>query len=149
MVTVVRTEKRQRTAFGQVIKLVFIVFNALMLLWLVTGMDAVSQMTPDSGAARAGHAIGAAIGFSMILGIWMMGAVILGLSVLLTRGDKVIVEETAADTYADQSLGRELNTNGTHPDAVVARYKQRQQAESLGRAPSSPSSSPASFGRRR
>lgn len=149
MSTVIRKEKRQRSAFGQLIKWLFIAFNGLMFLWLVTGMGAVSQMTPDSEAARAGHAIGAAIGFSMILGIWMMGAVILGLFVLLTRGDKVIVEETATDTYSSRSFGQAPSANGADPDAIVARYKQRQQAESLGRAPSSVSSSPGNFGRRR
>jgi hypothetical protein len=71
MSTVIRTEKRQRSAFGQIVKWIFIAFN--VLVWLVSAMSAVSQLTPDSDAARAGHAIGAAIGFSMVLSIWVMG----------------------------------------------------------------------------
>ena len=106
MATIVRTEKRQRSAFGKLIKWAFIGFNVLMIVWIISGMSAVSNIAVDTEAARAGRAIGATIGFSMILGIWMMGVVILGLFVLLTRGDKVIVEETSGGGYAVQVLGR-------------------------------------------
>jgi hypothetical protein len=147
MATVVRTEKRQRSAFGQLIKWAFIAFNVLMVVWLISGMNAVSQMTVDSDAARAGQAIGATIGFSMVLGIWMMGVVILGLFVLLTRGDKVIVEETPAGAHADRNFGPEPSAGTADPDAIIARYVQRQQAVTQGRGPSS-APSQGGFGRR-
>ena len=148
MSTVVRIEKRQRSAFGQIVKWIFIAFNVLMLIWLISGMSAVSQMTPDSDAARAGHAIGAAIGFSMVLGIWVMGDLILGLFVLLTRGNKIIVEE-AAGGYRSGGSSAQSDAGGMDADAIVARYMQRQQAETTP-ARAVPTSGPAQggFGRR-
>ncbi len=149
MPTVIRTEKRQRSAFGQIVKWIFIAFNALMLVWLVSGMNAVSQLTPDSDAARAGHAIGAAIGFSMVLSIWVMGDLILGLFVLLTRGNKVIVEETAGGYRDSGNSSQESSAGGMDADAVIARYMQRQQAETTqARAVSSPTTAQQGFGRR-
>lgn len=147
MSTIVRTEKRVRSPFGQFVKWVFIAFNVLMLLWLVSGMDAVSQMTTDSDAARAGQVIGAAVGFSMVLSFWVMGDLILGLFVLLTRGDKVIIEEQAG-TYRSGADGQEPSEGGANADAMIARYMQRQQAMTQGRGASS-ASPPAGFGRRR
>jgi hypothetical protein len=47
-----------------------------------------------SEAERAGTALGATIGLGMVIGIWMCGAVILGLLVLLTPGKKIITETT-------------------------------------------------------
>jgi hypothetical protein len=93
---VVRTEKRVRGPFGQVIKWAFILFNILMLVWMISGMGAVSSVVTgaSSEAEKAGAAIGGTIGFSFILFIWCFGDVILGLFVMLTRGKKVITEET-------------------------------------------------------
>jgi hypothetical protein len=51
-----------------------------------------------SGAEKTGAAIGTTIGTSFILLFWMAGDVILGLLTMLTRGDKVIIEETKSDT---------------------------------------------------
>jgi hypothetical protein len=146
MATTVRTEKRVRSTFGQLVKWAFIAFNVLMLIWLVGGMGAVSKMPTHSDAERAGHAIGAALGFSAILGIWMMGDIILGLFVLLTRGNTVIVEETGA--VRDAGLSRLSEEGGIDAGDMIARYMQRQQSEiatSGQRAPSTPSG----FGRRR
>jgi hypothetical protein len=147
MPTVVRTEKRQRSPFGQAVKWVFIAFNALMLLWLFSAISAVSQMTPDSDAARAGYAIGATIGFSMLLSLWFIGDVILGLLVLITRGNTIIVEETAAG-YRDR--GELPEQPSMDPDAAVARYLQRQQAEAKqARGVASSAAVQGGFGRRR
>lgn len=149
MATIVRTEKRQRSAFGKLIKWTFIAFNVLMIIWLVSGMSAVSQLTPDSEAARAGHAIGATIGFSIILGIWMMGVVILGLFVLLTRGDKVVVEETSDAAHVTSSFGQQSNSGLTDPDEMIARYKAQQQSAPRTLSSSAAPSSGGAFGRRR
>src|SRR5262249_54045330 len=150
MSTLIRTEKRQRSPLGQLIKWVFIAFNVFMLLWLVSGMHAVSQMTPHTDAGRVGHAIGAAVGFSMIISLWVSGALILGLFVLLTRGDTVIVEERAAGEGGRASALDQTEESDIDADAVIARYIQRQQAEAKKAPLVSPATAaPASFGRRR
>jgi uncharacterized protein YecT (DUF1311 family) len=103
--TVIRREKRVRGTFGQIIKWAFIGFNVLMLLWLVSGMVAVGNVYSGatSGAAQAGAAIGSAIGFGMILSIWALGDIILGLFVLLTRGELVVIEEQVSPQNGTQS----------------------------------------------
>lgn len=92
---VVRREVSDRTLFGKIIKWVFILFNILMLVWLVGGFSAASQHVGNatSEAARAGAAIGTALGVGMIMTIWVMGDVIIGILVLLTRRKKVIETE--------------------------------------------------------
>lgn len=95
MTRIVRRETRRRGVFGWLFLIAFWLFNATMAAWLVLGARAVSSKGVGlSGAEAAGHAIGATVGFGLISGIWLIGAVILGLFVLLTRGAKTIVEET-------------------------------------------------------
>lgn len=79
--------KPKRSFMGKLFKGIFIVFNALMLIWLVGGMNAVGQLhqTAGSSAEQAGVAIGAGMGMTMILTMWVFGDIILGLFVLLTR----------------------------------------------------------------
>lgn len=130
--------------FGQIVKWVFIAFNVLMLVWLVWGMVAVSQIPAHTDAQRVGHAIGAALAFSGIITIWAIGDIILGLFVLLTRGNTVIVEENGHRIGGSDQASTE---GGMDADAMIARYLQRQQSEpaSQNRMPSAP----AVFGRRR
>ena len=71
----------------------FIAFNVLMVFWLFSYWGQIGGMQPESEAARAGAAIGGALGTGTILFFWVAGVVILGLSALLTRGRKVVVEE--------------------------------------------------------
>ena len=149
MSTTVRIEKRKRTIFGQFVKWVFISFNVLMLLWLVSAMSIVSQMAPTSEAERAGHFIGATLGFSMILSVWVMGAMILALFVVLTRGDKVIIEETRGGYDDHRGSTEESDTGGMDADALIARYLQRQHAEATQPASAPPPTAlQRSFGRR-
>ena len=58
-----------------------------MLWWLVSGTMGASEVmdSATSEAARAGAAIGTGIGVTMILIIWVIGAVITGLLALMTR----------------------------------------------------------------
>ncbi len=85
-------ERRKRGFFGWIFLVAFWLFNAFMAFALFAGLSNVSNMssTLTSDAERAGAAIGTTIGASMILGIWLAGAVILGLFVLFTRGTKII-----------------------------------------------------------
>jgi hypothetical protein len=95
MTTIVRTEVRQRTVLGKIIKWAFILFNLLMLTWMLLACGTVTESmnAADSDAAQAGTAVGGAIASGMLLFVWMAGDVILGLFVLMTRGKRIIVDE--------------------------------------------------------
>jgi hypothetical protein len=58
-----------------------------MVFWVVSYFAVIGETvsTTFSEAAQAGAAIGGTIGTGMLLGLWVMGAVILGLFVLFTR----------------------------------------------------------------
>lgn len=79
--------KLRRGPIGFIIKWLFIIFNLLMLAWLVLGVGAAGDVmnTAQSEAERAGAAIGTGLGVGMVLTVWVMGDIILGLLVLLTR----------------------------------------------------------------
>lgn len=88
----VQVAKRRRGFFGQVAKWLFIAFNALMLLWLILVIGAAGEQDFASDAEAAGYALGTGIGVFAIAIIWVIGDIILGLPVLMTRGEQVIVE---------------------------------------------------------
>lgn len=94
MARIIRKETRKRGFFGWLFLLLFIGFNLLMLLWLVSYWSHLGALSPASDAERAGTAIGGTIGSGMLITLWAMGDIILGLFVLLTRGRKTIIEET-------------------------------------------------------
>lgn len=97
MATIVRREVRKRGFFGWLFLLVFLGFNALMVAWVVAVVGAVADGPPvASEAEKAGRAVGAGLGFAMILVVWALGAVVTGLLAILTRGSKTIVTETVS-----------------------------------------------------
>ncbi|NWK17670.1 hypothetical protein HX771_16265 [Vibrio parahaemolyticus] len=79
--------KPKRGFFGTLFKWGFILFNLLMVLWLISYWGDIGEMssTARSDAELTGTAIGGAIGTSMLLGVWVFGDIILGLFVLFTR----------------------------------------------------------------
>jgi hypothetical protein len=82
----VQLRKAKRSFFGQLFKWTFIVFNLLMIWWLVAGLgDATEGMDAMSDAEQAGAAIGTGIGAFMVMVIWAVGDIILGLFVMFTR----------------------------------------------------------------
>ena len=82
----VQLRKAKRGFMGKIFKWTFILFNVFMAFWLISGMMGVSGLdAPTSDAEQAGAAIGATLGFGLILGIWVVGDIILGLLVLFTR----------------------------------------------------------------
>lgn len=91
----VQREVSDRTFFGKLVKWVFIGFNILMLIWMVSAGAAVSDVSTHAvnDAQRAGTAIGAGIGMTLILLVWGLGDVILGMFVLFTRRKKIITVE--------------------------------------------------------
>ncbi len=98
MSRVVRTEVRTRGFFGKLMKWSFILFNLLMLYFVIQGAVSINDgaKTLATDYEKAGYGAGAAIGFGAMLFVWAAGDVILGLFVLFTRGTKTIVEEVAA-----------------------------------------------------
>lgn len=91
----IQREVYKRSLFGKIIKWLFIIFNILMLVWLIAGMSSVGNQynMAASDAERAGTAIGASIGMGIIIFFWVGGAIILGIATLLTRGTKYIITD--------------------------------------------------------
>ncbi len=96
MATIIRKEIRKRGFFGWIFLILFLLFNVLMLAWLVSYWSTLASTTTGSDAEAAGKAIGGTIGSSMLIVIWAAGDIVLGLFVLLTRGRKTIIEETVS-----------------------------------------------------
>lgn len=94
MARIVRREIRKRGFFGWVFLLIFVIFNLMMLGWSVswwgTVMNDPEPLPQHARAATAGTVIATAI----LLGIWAAGAIVTGMFVLLTRGKKILIEET-------------------------------------------------------
>ncbi len=96
MAKIVRTETRKRSFMGKLVKWMFIVFNLLMIVWLIAYWSKLGQMAGDlqNDAEQAGAAIGGTIGTGLLIFVWVAGDIILGLFVLFTRGKTVLIEET-------------------------------------------------------
>ncbi len=96
MAKIIRTEKRRRGVFGQILKLIFILFNVAMLIAVISGLNNVGNYTQtlNSQAEISAAGTGAAIGIGFIIVFWAAGDVILGLLVMFTRGKVSIIEET-------------------------------------------------------
>jgi beta-lactamase regulating signal transducer with metallopeptidase domain len=87
MTTIVRTEKRRRGIFGILVWWTFLTFNALMASSLFYAIMFTSEKVGEGLHAemQAGKAIGETITASALLWVWVIGSVILGLVVALTR----------------------------------------------------------------
>ncbi len=88
---IVRREVSDRTAFGKLVKWIFIGFNILMIFWLIVGFGSASDSMQNTvnDAERAGAALGTTIGMGMIIILWALGDIILGMFVLFTRRKKI------------------------------------------------------------
>jgi len=91
----VQKEVSDRSAVGKLVKWLFIIFNILMLIWVIAGFGVAGDSMDQSinEAERAGAAIGSTIGVGLIIMLWALGDVILGIMVLLTRRKKLITIE--------------------------------------------------------
>ena len=96
MARTITTTKRKRGIFGTIVWWLFLAFNALMAFWMFGLWSTVGQQNDltDGSAESAGAVIGGTLASGMILTIWIIGALILGLIVALTRGKTVTVQET-------------------------------------------------------
>lgn len=98
MTKTIQVEKRKRGIFGWIFLLIFWVFNAAMLTAVIVGMGGSAEhaATLSSEAEKAGAGIGMVLGLGMLLSVWVMGDIILGVLVLLTRGKKIITTEVVS-----------------------------------------------------
>lgn len=82
--------KPKRGFFGKLFKWSLILFNVLMVIWLVAYAGELAELSgaTTSDAEQAGLAIGGTLGVGMLLVIWVIGDIILGLATLLTRPSK-------------------------------------------------------------
>lgn len=79
-------KKPKRSIMGKIFLWLFYLFNLYMFVGLIRGINAVSnKYEAISEAEKLGASIGAGLGFSAILIIWVIGAVITGLLALMTR----------------------------------------------------------------
>lgn len=95
MAKTIQVEKRKRGFFGWIFLLLFWAFNIAMVAAIIAGMNGSAEhaATLTTDAEKAGAGIGMALGLSMLLSIWVMGDILLGIFVLLTRGKKIITTE--------------------------------------------------------
>ncbi len=77
---------RKRSAIGKFFFAIFLIFNALMLYWMVSYWVGLSGRMADlSGDAETGTAAGGVLVTMIILAIWACGSVITGMLARLTR----------------------------------------------------------------
>lgn len=89
----VQKEVYKRGIIGKFFKWIFILFNILMLISVIMGIVNVSEVSATTDAEKAGVAIGATMGFGVLLTIWALGDIILGLLTYFSRGTKYIITE--------------------------------------------------------
>ncbi|GAB7259265.1 zinc ribbon domain-containing protein [Dickeya dianthicola] len=79
--------KPKRSFFGKIIKWVFILFNIFMIYSVFAGLGGSGEVINNatSEAERAGAAIGTGIGVMMLGSVWVIGDIIIGILVFLTR----------------------------------------------------------------
>jgi hypothetical protein len=110
----------------------------------------VSKIQTHSAAEQIGAGIGETIGITAVLVLWALGDLILGILVLVTRGNKVIIEESIS-TFGAESSNTALASSFdlSRVDERIAQLKAETSASTRTIAsPLTPSPSPG-FGRRR
>ncbi len=79
--------KPKRTILGMLIKWIFIIFNIFMIYSLFVGLSGSGEVINNaaSEAERTGAAIGTGLGVMVLGSIWVIGDIIIGIFVFLTR----------------------------------------------------------------
>jgi len=79
--------KPKRGIIGKIFLWLFYLFNIFMLVGLIKGMGATSELINNATteAEKAGASIGAGLGFMSVLFIWAVGDIITGLLAFMTR----------------------------------------------------------------
>ncbi|HAH0340068.1 TPA: hypothetical protein GFX63_12000, partial [Escherichia coli] len=80
-------KKLKRSFFGKLIKWIFILFNIFMIYTLLVGLGGTSEIINNatSDAEKAGAVIGTGLGLITIGSLWVIGDIIIGILVFLTK----------------------------------------------------------------
>lgn len=91
----IQREVRKRGIFGLLVKWLFIAFNLAMIAWLVMTWNVLSRMDVPAGdaGAQAGRAIAGFASTWLVLTFWILGDIVLGILVLLSRGRRILITE--------------------------------------------------------
>ena len=91
----VTIERRRRGPFGKLIALLFWGWQALMAYALISGLNAVGTQAAGyhTQAEQVGAGIGATLGATLLLILWVLGTAILGAMAMMTRGRRETVTE--------------------------------------------------------
>lgn len=71
-----RIRKAKRGFFGTIFKWLFILFNLLMVAWMLSYCAEVGQIA----------SVGGFLGMGMLMNVWALGAIILGALAYFTKG---------------------------------------------------------------
>jgi hypothetical protein len=82
---------RKRGFMGHFFRVIFYIWNALMLFWFVGYILTFKEFLgkADSAASQAGTAVGGVLGIGMIFIVWCVGLIVFGGLMLATRGKLV------------------------------------------------------------
>lgn len=82
---------------GLISRIGFWAWQALMLVWFLSFSGEAGELARQAGSdwERAGAGVGTAIGWGVILFVWVGGSVIFGLMALLTRPTRMLVPDDA------------------------------------------------------
>jgi len=83
----------KRSVTGKIMLFLFLAFNVLMVIWLIDALGNLGELVarPLTEAEEVGLGIGAGIGLTFLFFIWVLGDIILGIPVLITRPSKTLV----------------------------------------------------------
>ena len=79
--------KPKRGFFGKIFLWLFYLFNILMLILVIAGMNSASEIVNQATteAQKAGATAGAGLGMTFMFFVWAIGDIITGLLALMTR----------------------------------------------------------------
>lgn len=116
MSKIVKEIKHIRGPIGNFFKWLFILFNGLMLFWLFSYWINISDLVSNTSSEieSAGAAIGSTIGTGIILTTWALGAIFLGIPVMLTKGKYVEIETTEDKVQSAISATEKVHISDAH-----------------------------------
>jgi hypothetical protein len=88
----VLTTRTERGCAGQTLVVLFLCWNFAMAFWLFLAWFGMAD-TAASSAERAGRAIGLYFVYGRILTYWILGAIVLGILIMLTPSQTIIEED--------------------------------------------------------
>jgi hypothetical protein len=79
-----------RSWFGKIVKSFFLLWNALMALWLYSFLSRAPTNPSFQGMSANSHAAAVGAGLFMLILIWSLSSLVLGVFVVWTRGPRMI-----------------------------------------------------------